>query len=333
MYITIAVDVHRRPGRPFGTHLGSGQGFSRLVPVQVQSTTMFARRRLEVSERRFRQLATAAAAMLLVIVATGATVRLTASGLGCEHWPGCQPGNPFPDKGYHSYVEFSNRVVAFLTIVATLVAWIASRFVRDLPRRTRRLAGFAFLGTLGQAPLGAITVYLHLNPWLVITHLLLSLLVLGIGVLVALEAWGRPAGAIPASLRRGSIVPLAALTVLVVSGTIVTGSGPHSGGQDIRRLGEFNTAISWHVRATAVFGVSFLALLIRCWQCGGWVRRGSLAVLGLLLVQMAVGEIQFRTQLPWWLVLIHVTLAASVWGAALAFVVSLWRARTPSGAT
>src|ERR1700716_1280464 len=78
----------------------------------------------------FRRLAIAAAGMLLVIVATGAPVRLTASGLGCEHWPGCQPGDPFPKKGYHSYVEFSNRVVAFFTILTTLVVAVASHFAR-----------------------------------------------------------------------------------------------------------------------------------------------------------------------------------------------------------
>ncbi|HSP70986.1 MAG TPA: COX15/CtaA family protein, partial [Gaiellaceae bacterium] len=88
----------------------------------METPAVAAAHRLEVSARRFRQLSIAAALMLLVIVATGATVRLTASGLGCEHWPGCQPGQPFPEKGFHSYIEFPNRVVAFLTIVATLAA-------------------------------------------------------------------------------------------------------------------------------------------------------------------------------------------------------------------
>src|SRR3954463_15787577 len=97
-------------------------------------------RGFEVSERRFRQLAIAGAAMLLVVVGTGATVRLTASGLGCEHWPGCQPGQPLPEKGFHSYVEFGNRMVAFVTIVATLVVGIASHFVAGLPRRVKVLA-------------------------------------------------------------------------------------------------------------------------------------------------------------------------------------------------
>jgi heme a synthase len=284
--------------------------------------------RLTLAPATFRKLAVGSASMLVLIVATGATVRLTASGLGCEHWPGCQPGDPFPKKGYHSYIEFSNRVVAFATIFATLLTWHASLITPGLVQWVRRLALAVALGTVAQAPLGAITVYFHLNPWLVITHLLLSLVVLAGGVLVVLEAFGRPPGRVPDLVRWGSLVPLIALVVLVVSGTIVTGSGPHPGGADVRRLASFQPAIWLHVRATAVFGITFLALLVWAWRQRGWALRGCLVVLGLLLVQMTVGEVQYRTKLPWWLVLVHVTLAATVLATAVALVASLWRART-----
>jgi heme A synthase len=52
-------------------------------------------------------------------------------------------------------------------------------------------------------------------------------------------------------------------------------------------------------------------------------------VIGVLAVQMVVGEIQYRTKLPWWLVLTHVTLAAALWTATTIFVALLWRARAP----
>src|SRR5579871_3251885 len=90
-------------------------------------------RRLAVSEQLYRRLALASAVMLIVIVASGTTVRLTGSGLGCEHWPGCQAGDPFPETGYHSYIEFSNRVVAAVTIFATLAAFLASLRVSSAP--------------------------------------------------------------------------------------------------------------------------------------------------------------------------------------------------------
>ena len=104
-------------------------------------------------------------------------MRLTGSGLGCEHWPGCQP-HQFEPKSYHSYIEFSNRVVAFLTILADARDVRRRVAARASSRRLRWLAFGIFVGTLAQAPLGAITVYYHLNPWLVITHFLLSLAVL-----------------------------------------------------------------------------------------------------------------------------------------------------------
>src|SRR4051812_27173320 len=217
-------------------------------------------RGFEVSYRRFRQLALAGAAMLLVVVATGATVRLTASGLGCEHWPGCQPGQPFPENGLHSYVEFGNRLVALLTIVATLVVGIASVFVAGLPRWTKALAWLTFVGTLAQAPLGAVTVYYHLNPWLVLSHFLLSLVVLTIGVFVALEAYGaergRTAPLVPARRRAVAAAFGVALVAMVLTGTFATASGPHPGSREgVRRLGSFQTAIEIHVRATAAFGI------------------------------------------------------------------------------
>src|SRR4051794_16156576 len=152
------------------------------------SQALPARARIAVSAETFRRIAIGAVGLLILIVATGATVRLTASGLGCKHWPGCQAGDPFPKKGYHSYVEFSNRVVAFFTVLATLALAVCAWLTRDFGRPGKILATVVFVGTLAQAPLGAVTVYYHLDPRLVISHLLLSLAVLGLGAVVLLES-------------------------------------------------------------------------------------------------------------------------------------------------
>jgi cytochrome c oxidase assembly protein subunit 15 len=290
-------------------------------------------RGFEVSPRRFRQLALAAATMLLVVVATGATVRLTASGLGCEHWPGCQPGQPFPEKGFHSYVEFGNRLVALVTILATLLVGGASVFAASLPPWAKGLAWFTFAGTLGQAPLGALTVYYHLNPWLVLSHFMLSLVVLTAGVVLLLEAWGehgRPL--VPVWLRAAAVAFGAACVTMVVTGTLATASGPHPGSREgVRRLGNFQSAIEIHVRATAVFGILLLVLLTALWRRRDTARGlllATLVLLGLVVLQMAIGEIQYRNRLPWWLVLGHVTIAASVWTATVALVTSFFRPLT-----
>jgi len=287
---------------------------------------------LEVSPERFRQLALSAVGWLILIVATGATVRLTGSGLGCPHWPGCHANDfaRFEPRSFHSYVEFSNRIVASLTVLATLVLAVGASRTRTLSRGVKILAWVVFAGTLGQAPLGAITVYYDLNPWLVLTHLLVSLVVLGLGVVVLLEATrvvrGSSSG-LPPLPRAGGIVLLAAAGVLVVTGTLATAAGPHPGSTVVRRLWSFEPAVYWHVRATAVFGISFALVLAYLVRAKAQQVRGALVLLGVLAVQMTIGEAQYRTHLPWWLVLVHVTVAATVWAAVTSFVFSLWRPR------
>jgi heme a synthase len=285
-------------------------------------------RGIVVSAQAFRRLALANALMLLVIVASGATVRLTASGLGCPHWPGCEGATELPEKGYHSFIEFGNRIVAAVTIFLTLATLIAAFSTPTLARWARWVAAATFVGTLGQAPLGAITVYYHLNPWLVLSHFLVSLTILTLGVIVALEAWSVRGEALPLRLRQLALVVGVAGGALVVSGTLATAAGrfPGSfGSVPVERLGTFYPAMWLHVRAVAVFGISFLVLLI-------WLTREksrfallAVAVLGVLLVQMAVGETQYRVDMVWWLVLIHVTLAATLWAVLTALVASLWR--------
>jgi heme a synthase len=280
-------------------------------------------RAFALSAVAFRRIAVVNVVMLILIVATGATVRLTGSGLGCEHWPGCQVHH-FEPKSYHSYIEFGNRIFAAMTIVVTLATWLAAWLVPAV-RHLRGLAFVIFVGTLAQAPLGAITVYSHLNPWLVLSHFLLSIVVLTLGVVLAVEVRPRSLGAVPGWVRRLALLFALAAGVLLVSGTLATAAGPHPGSTVVRRLWSFQPAVYWHVRATAVFGISFALLLTWLALRRSRHLRGALVVLAMLAVQMTIGEVQYRTHLPWWLVLVHVTVAAAVWATMCAFVFALWR--------
>ena len=154
-----------------------------------------ASRAFALSPTLFRRLALASAVSLWVVITTGATVRLTGSGLGCEGWPGCAPGAVFPEKDYHSFVEFGNRVVSLFPILLTLAVAGASHFLRALGGWLRVVAWIAALGTLAQAPLGLLTVRLHLHPLAVASHFLLAIVVLTGAVLVAVEARRVEAGA------------------------------------------------------------------------------------------------------------------------------------------
>ncbi len=294
------------------------------------------RARREVSPRRFVQLAAAAVFMLWVVVTSGAVVRLTASGLGCDNWPRCGD-KPYPEKGGHAAIEFGNRVVALVGIALTVIVWLAARRVSGLPRRVRMVALATALGTIAQIPLGGITVLLKLHPVAVMSHFLLALLVLAGAIVVAIEAWSRRSGlglpAGPAWLRTVAVVGVAACAVLVVTGTVATASGPHSGGEDIRRLGLGVTdTIYVHVRATAIFGIGVLVVGVYLWRLRAelsGIAWAGVALLAVLLVQMGVGEIQYRNALPWWLVVIHVALAASIWVLTVAIAYVLYRPPAP----
>lgn len=301
------------------------------------------RRALLVSPRAFRLLAAFTTGMLVLIVATGATVRLTGSGLGCPHWPTCASTHALP-KGYHSYIEFSNRVVSFFTVLSTLALVVAAWRTYDLGRRAKLLATGVFVGTLCQAPLGAITVYYDLNPYLVISHLLLSLTVLGLGVLTLLEATRAMrggAGVLPASVRSVGAVLLAAVGVLVVTGTLATAAGrfPGSSGTTVVvRLGAFYPAVWLHVRAGAAFGIVFLVLAAWAWRGRGrfpWLVRGCAGLLAILLAQMAIGELQYRRYgtIPWWVVVAHVAGAAVLFAWTVGLVARLWRPLAHPGRT
>ena len=290
---------------------------------------------LTVTPVVFRRIAFAAVGVLVLIVATGATVRLTGSGLGCPHWPTCTTAHALP-RGYHSDVEFSNRVMSAVTVFTTLALALAAWRTRGLGRRGRWLATAVFAGTLAQAPLGAITVYHDLDPYLVITHLLLSFTVLSLAVLTLLEASRLVRGVaapLPAIARLGGLVLVGAVVVLAVSGTVATAAGRFpgsSGSQIVPRLGTFYPAVYWHVRAVAVFGIVFLVIAAWAWtrrSAYPWLLRGCAGLFAILAVQMAIGEVQYRTygSVPWWLVLLHVATAATLVGWTVWLVARIWR--------
>ena len=277
----------------------------------------------------------AAVGVLVIIVASGATVRLTGSGLGCPEWPTCTTQHALP-QSYHSYIEFGNRGVSAVTIFTTLALAVMAWLTRGLGRRGRRLATAVFVGTLAQAPLGAITVYYDLNPYLVITPLLLSFTLVSLAVLTLLEASRLVRGKgtpLPAIARIGGLVLVAAVTVLAVSGTASTAAGRFpgsSGTQVVPRLGTFYPAVYWHVRAVAAFGIVFLALAAWAWTRRNsypWLLRGCAGLLAILAVQMTIGEVQYRTygDVPWWLVLLHVAAAATLVAWTVGLAARLWR--------
>ena len=303
--------------------------------MNAQPTALARLRGFVLSPTQFLPVALAQLGALWLIVVTGAAVRLTDSGLGCRHWPGCEKGHPLPAKNGHAYIEFGNRLFGAVTIAVALLAWLAARRAPALSRRLVQLSLVIFLGTLLQAPIGLLAVASDLRWPIVVLHLLLSIALLAGATVLALEVRsvqvGRVDPLVPLELRRLGLAFAAACFVLIVSGSLATAAGPHSGGgkaQDIDRLGRLQPVVYVHAMVVGIFLCTFLFSL-------GYLgarrdRSPRLFALGatvfvVLLGQMGLGELQWRTHLPWGLVLVHVFLAATVWIGTVALATLFWR--------
>jgi cytochrome c oxidase assembly protein subunit 15 len=267
-----------------------------------------------------------------LIVVTGGAVRLTGSGLGCPTWPRCTDESfvATPELAGHGAIEFGNRLLTF-ALAAVAVATVVVVF-RSVRRDLRPLAVLGLLGIPAQALLGGITVLTGLNPWTVAAHFLLSMVLVAIATVLWLRSRepgvGQPLLRRPFVLLTGGIAVVTA--VVLVVGTVVTGSGPHSGDPQAGRTG-LDPELMSQLHADVVFlllGLT-LALLValHATDSSGRVRRAARDLLILQLAQGVVGYVQYFTDLPVALVLLHML------GAVLitAFTARLvWSVRGPA---
>jgi len=256
---------------------------------------------------------------LATIVVTGAAVRLTGSGLGCEDWPTCSEDRFVADLEYHALIEFLNRlftgVVALAVIAAVLGSWARRPRRRDLTVLSLGLVA----GVLAQVVLGALLVRTELDPRFTMGHFLLSMVLLWNAAVLDVRA--RPGVPEPGGSHR--IDPwtrlmlwavLAVGAVLLVTGTLVTGAGPHAGDSRAERLPLLVHEVA---RVHGTVALCLLAIVVWTW----WRLRGARApvharmgrVALLLVAQGAVGYTQYFTGVPALLVGIHVALASVVW--------------------
>jgi cytochrome c oxidase assembly protein subunit 15 len=266
------------------------------------------------------------------IVVTGGAVRLTGSGLGCPTWPRCTGGSFVPTRelAVHGAIEFGNRMVTFvLTVVA--IATVAAVF-RSARRDLRPWAVVSLLGIPAQAVLGGITVLTRLNPWIVAAHFVLSSVLVAVATLLWLRS--REPGVGELLIRRplaqlvGGIALAAAAVVAV--GTVVTGSGPHSGDAHSRRTGLDPEQVA-QLHADLVFlliGLTVaLVVALKATDAPGRVRHAARDLLIVELAQGVVGFVQYFTHLPVLLVLVHML------GAVLIVAYTarlLWSVRGPA---
>lgn len=273
----------------------------------------------------------------VAIVVTGGAVRLTDSGLGCPTWPRCtdESYHSTPEMGIHGTIEFGNRLLTFVLALVALAGLLAALAHRHRSRRLVPLATVVLFGIPAQAVIGGITVLTNLNPWVVNLHFLASMAVLAAAYAYLAETravTGEPSvegGLVDGSGRAAWVRPTRALARLVtvvsalvlIVGTWVTGSGPHSGDQGAARNGLDPQEIS-QAHADLVF--LLLGLSVGLWfalRTVGAPARAVRAAAWLVaweLAQGLVGMVQYFTNLPRVLVGAHMLGACLVWLATLA---------------
>ena len=258
----------------------------------------------------------------VLLVVTGGAVRVTGSGLGCPTWPECTEGSYKPIPGQaegqlHAWIEFGNRLLTFALILAALAVVIL------VLRRKRRdlylLALGQVAGILGQGILGGITVLTQLNPIPVAGHLLLSMILI-CGASSLHHYRKAPAVKIKTTgvLSHLSRAHLVTTALVLIVGTVVTGSGPHAGDADAPRFNFDTRVVSW-LHADLV--IALLGISLAIWVGStGIVRHRAGIFLIVSLVQGAIGYIQYLTGLP------EIVVGAHLLGAALVMVFA-WRLR------
>lgn len=259
------------------------------------------------------------------LIVTGGSVRLTGSGLGCPTWPECTPGSYVPvanqaEGQLHAWIEFGNRLLTFVLLICALaVVTFSVRVSKNAANkeRVRSLAALQILGILGQGMLGGVTVLTDLHPLTVAAHFLLSILLIAGAISLRYELIGKPVEKTTGLIS--FLMPIFVwLTFLVlVAGTIVTGSGPHAGDEKAQRFGFDPQVVSW-IHADLVIALIVLAVMLSliAHQSGMslLVRRIGIFLL-IAFSQGVIGYIQYFTGLPEALVAAHLIGSTLVWGS------------------
>ena len=258
------------------------------------------------------------------LVVTGGAVRLTGSGLGCPTWPECTEGSYTPvahqaEPQLNVWIEFGNRLLTFVLVIASIVVVIA--VLKSKRKDLRGLAMGQFLGIFGQGILGGITVLTDLNPIPVAGHLLLSIILIAGATSLYARRYS-PAVFVKAAplTHKISLAHIAISFLVIVLGTIVTGSGPHAGDAQAKRFGFDIRTVAW-IHADAV--IFLLGLTLAFYVAIGTSVKTKKAIkifAVIALAQGAIGYIQYFTGIPEILVAAHLLGATLVWIAA-------WRIR------
>jgi len=263
------------------------------------------------------------------ITVSGAAVRLTGSGLGCSDWPTCEENQIVAPLEYHAMIEFVNRTVTGFVSVAVILAVLGS-LIRTPRRRDLTWLSLGLVaGVIGQIVLGGLTVLFELQPPFVIAHFAVSIVLIWNAFVLHERSKYAQSPALPVVPRNARIlgrvlVVVSALTLF--TGTIVTGTGPHGGDENVERLSFDITSVARvHSITVWIFLALTIVTLFILHRTGAplSVNRRAKYLVAAIVIQGVIGYVQYFNSVPPGLVLIHVFGSVVVWIAVLAFDLSL----------
>jgi cytochrome c oxidase assembly protein subunit 15 len=173
------------------------------------------------------------------------------------------------------------------------------------------------IGTLLQAVLGGITVLTGLNPFTVMAHFLLSIILVGISVKIYNYFNDqRISKSLPKIVDNYvKIVTLVGFAVITL-GTVTTGSGPHSGDEIAARFNLDLRVIAWlHADTVLLFVGLIIGLLVitKLNSESNHLYKTTRTLFIICLLQGFIGYVQWFNDLPWVLVSLHVIGAVITW--------------------
>lgn len=276
-------------------------------------------RRPEISALRFRKVVWIAFGSLYAIIVSGSLVRLTGSGLGCSDWPNCNKTKFVDVSSGHAAIEQINRLFTGVVAASVIVAVSASLFLNPRVKRITANARILVFGVLVQVVLGAYVVLTGLNPWSNMAHFLVSIFLVSSAFLlikrVELLIHPHDSKACPDSRLRHLLFASACLVMFL--GTVVTGAGPHSGAEQVTRLGiEVRFATQLHSASVWILILLTLVLAVRARKnVSRWASEGPaiLRLIAAISAQGFIGYVQYFAGVPAPLVAVHIALSVIVW--------------------
>ncbi|MFT3889561.1 MAG: COX15/CtaA family protein [Arachnia sp.] len=276
---------------------------------RVEGIQMDLLRKLVSSEQALRRWLLASLICNMGIIVTGAVVRLTGSGLGCDTWPKCSAESyvPHGEAGIHGAIEFGNRLLTFVLIAAALGAFITAWRMRGRDTKLWWITLGIGLGIPFQGVIGGFTVWSKLNPYVVALHLLLSVVLIVICVWALRVGTDAPVTAVSPAARWLVIATFAATFLSIWLGTVVTGSGPHAGDARAVRTGlEIETVARMHsLSAWLVTGLTVACVWLFHKTGAALASRAARLLLLAVLLQGAIGYLQYFLGIPAGVVWLH----------------------------